>query len=169
MASGGMKLKAGEVVRIRVNPRDCLSALDVLDKANVNYKAMSFAQVVSLAFSSLLETARHHEMIPNPDGFEFLPRMQQFKTAISASHKKKVEITEALGGLGSRFQAPALEKEDTITLPEEVVTPEQMRSRRLLSELYQKKELAETNPNVVWQADDEKEFQRLYTIVYPHG
>lgn len=170
MTSGGMKLKAGEVVRIRVNPKDCLSVLDVLEAANINTRAMSFSQCVSLALGSLLETARHSKLIDEPDGFDFLNRMRPFKTAVSASHKKKLEITGAMQELGSRIHAPAIGDDmahETAVLEPEVITAEQRRARSLLTELNAKKELAESgNPNVTWMSDDQQEFERLCKIVY---
>lgn len=170
MAGGGEKLKAGEVVRMRVNPRDCISALDVLDAANINYRAMSFAQCISLAFSSLLETARQNGLIEEPDGFEFLNRMAQFKTSVSASHRKKMEITAAMQEIGSRIHVPAIDKE--IRPPPTTVdtrTTEQRLAGRMLHELCEKLDLSQKNPDVKWQQSDQEEYDRLFKIVYPEG
>jgi hypothetical protein len=167
MSGTGQKLRAGEVVRIRVNPTDCLSVLDLLDVVGINYRAMSFSQCVSLALSSLLETVRHNGNLPHPDGFEYLQRMQPFRGHYS--QKKKLEITNAIHDIGSNFRAPAIPEYSTETYeePQEIVTPELRRARTRLGELCAKRELAEGNRDVMWTGEDQREYERNFAVVYP--
>ena len=71
-------MKAGRIARIRINPRDCMSIVDMLDAAGLYQPNMSFAHAVSIALGSALETFRQHEVIPTRDGFEYLERMARF-------------------------------------------------------------------------------------------
>jgi len=76
--------KPGQVVRIRISPTDCLGILDILDKAGIPRQNISFSQCTSLALTTLIELARKTDMIPRPDGFDFLNRMEQY---IGQGHK----------------------------------------------------------------------------------
>lgn len=104
----GVKLRAGQVVRIRVNPTDCLSVLDALEKAGINVRqqGMSFSQCVSLALSSLLMGARQQGWLPEPDGFQYANRMSQFRGF--SGHAEKLAITDAITAAGATFQMPGL-------------------------------------------------------------
>jgi len=86
-------MKAGRVVSIRVNPRDCLAAIDTLEKIGLRVKGMSFAQVVSLAFSSAMESFRQNGIVPDRDGFEFIEMMQQFPA--DSRKGRAIAITKA--------------------------------------------------------------------------
>jgi hypothetical protein len=75
----GFKRKAGEVVYIRVNPKDCLSVLDLMKKTGVSIRDKSFPQMVSLALSSALEAMRMQGIIPaEPDMFQYSNRMKYY-------------------------------------------------------------------------------------------
>ncbi len=47
-------MRAGLAVTIRVNPKDCQSVLDVMEKLGINTTGQSFSQLVALTFSSLI-------------------------------------------------------------------------------------------------------------------
>ena len=162
------RMRAGQVVRLRVNPKDCQSVLDVLNKAGVYTQGMSYAQCVSLALSTLLETARVTKMIPEPDPFQFLPRMEPFFG--NSHHRKKLAIAETIGGIGEKFHAPSLVSDqpaETHEEPAPVVSAETLRRRRRLGELVNKKDLVEQGvAGVTWSEEDETEFNELYKEVY---
>ena len=101
-------MKAGRVVSIRVNPRDCLAAIDTLEKIGLRVKGMSFAQVVSIAFSSAMESFRQNGIVPDRDGFEFNEMMQQFP-ADSRRKGRAIAITKALE-VFNRLSEPEEEK-----------------------------------------------------------
>jgi len=84
--------KAGMVVRIRVNPRDCLSILDVVRGENL--QGMSFSAITSLAVSCMLEHLRQQEIIPRNAGFDYKERMAPYEEGKSTSNKRA--ITEGL-------------------------------------------------------------------------
>ncbi len=94
-------MKAGHVVSIRVNPRDCQSVLDILDAVGYPRNGITFAQCVSLALGSLLETARKSELIPEPDEFEYLPRMQPYL----GKKGQRARIANELHSRGGSFRA----------------------------------------------------------------
>lgn len=160
------KLASGRIARIRVNPTNCVSVLDVIDKLPIPFKEqMSFDQCVSMALSSLLETARQQGLIKENDGFDYLNRMSRFHSGHAGQHGKKLEITKAVGELGSRFHAPVIAH-----TPEGYVEPEltadQRRAWTRIKELTAKMELAETEGSgVVWSAGDQMEYDKLAALV----
>ncbi len=175
------KLRAGQVVRVRINPKDCLSTLDLLDTLHIPRAGMSFAQCVSLAFSSLMETARLQGLLPEPDTFQFLNRMGPF--AGHQQHQRKTTISKEIGGLGEKFLAPALSQERAMlseafvqprheaagSIPHQPIQPEkepsefELAQRQRLTELLKLKDMRElTGAETV-------EYKELYSIVYPHG
>jgi hypothetical protein len=168
-------VKAGHVATIRVTPRDCQSVLDVLDAAGVPRKSLSFAQCVSLALGSLLETARRGKMIPEPDEFEYLNRMQEYMTP--ARRRKTVRVADALHNLGGSMRTPALPADEVLPSAAQAVTegrseededsPEVREAQAALTKLLIKKEQAEDGGP--WTGEDEAEFNRLYAIIYPNG
>jgi hypothetical protein len=188
--SNGNLLKTGEVVRIRVNPTDTLSVLDLLAAVGISTTYMSYSQCVSLALSSLLETARQHKLIPEPDGFDYNNRMAKFRGHNSLNHKKKLETNAAIERLGSDFKiahAPKFQESPEVLRqraldatsqrqPNEAaaqqmpLSEDERYARQRLTELCAKRDAAEDNtPGILWSDSDEAEFQKLYKVVYPNG
>ena len=97
----------GRVVSIRINPKDCMAAIDVIDKINMKVPGMSFAQVVSAAFSSAMESLRRANIIPTRDGFEFSEMMRVYPPSPKGSRGRTIAITETFGLAGSDGQIPA--------------------------------------------------------------
>jgi len=173
-------VKAGLVVRLRVNPKDCQSILDLLDKVGVPYNNLSFSQCTSLALASLLETARTHKTLPEPDPFQFINRMGNFIGQGHTMQRKRLAAANALGSIGESFHAPTteparpFEQYDPSIHPvpgePEVITADRMRDARRLSELASKKDMWENgNRSVSWSSQDEEEYQQLYKVIYPEG
>lgn len=169
-------MKAGLVTSIRVNPKDCMSIIDVLNAGGVNFDGMSFASMTSLALSSLLETSRKAGLIPTRDGFEYLTMMQPY---ISKQNGRKLAITAAMSGLGGAIKAPVVERQ-VIATPEPdhqpapvsdtIITAEIRTARRRLTELLAKKDMVDGGSHdVTWSASDEQEYKEVYAIVYPEG
>lgn len=101
-------MKAGFVTTIRVNPRDCQGVLDVMERVGIDTTGQSFAQLVSLTLSSLLETARTGGLIPEPDSFSYLPRMTPFQNGKNS--KKKAAIAKVTSTAGAESRMPGLSK-----------------------------------------------------------
>ena len=107
----------------------------------------------------------------------------------SVVQRKRASVTETIGNIGERFQAPQLRPhavrnfsteqgevthghptQPTERVTETAPTADQMRARRRLTELLQKKDLVEQGEvGVTWSREDEVEFQELYQQVYPEG
>ncbi len=169
------KLRAGHVARIRVNPKDCLSTLDLLDKLGISRQGMSFAQCVSLAFSSLMETARAQGLLEEPDTFQFLNRMAPYTG--HQQHKKKLEITQAVGDLGEGLRPPVIASERSeavrrITQPVDQSMPPpsdpepstaDMKDRQRLTQLLQLSDMRALHP------EEQVEYDNLYQKIYPNG
>lgn len=173
-------MRAGVVVRIRVNPKDCQSVIDLMEKIGIRTAGMSYASCVSLALSSLMEAARSQQILPEPDPFQYLNRMEKFQV-MSPNQVRKLEITNGISSLGSTFKAPTYEAAVVPLRQEEAVqrTPvgtalaEQagmtFREAQVeLTELCAKKDLSEDG-QYMWTPALEERFQLCYKIVYPEG
>lgn len=69
-------MKPGKVVRFRLPPRDCISVLDVAERANININGKSFNSICHTVFSGLLETLRKSGEVPaEQDEFAYSERM----------------------------------------------------------------------------------------------
>ena len=79
--------RGGVVARIRVNPRDCLSILDILQSNGIDIQGMSFSAITSLAMTCMLESLRKGEVIPRNDGFDYNERMGPYLEGKSTSDK----------------------------------------------------------------------------------
>lgn len=173
----GIKMRAGEVVRLRVNPQDCLSALDLLEKVGLDTHGRSFNQVISLAFASLMETARVNKMLPEPDTFQYLNRMKPFVGNGHSGHKEKHAVAMKMGSIGESFSAPSISQSPTVSslspqtaLATEPGSIEERQARTRLGELCAKRDMVENNaPGVTWGGSDQIEFDQLYAVVYPNG
>lgn len=181
-------MRPGIVAAIRVNPKDCMSVIDVMDTVGINTEGMSFPAMVSLTLSSLLEGARASKQIPTRDGFEYSDMMEPFIGTVRT--RRKLEITNALHQVGSEvkvqemklpqrgaFEVPLRRRKDRTTAQvsaqhvlDESPSAEQLRSRRRLTELLQKKDMTEAGiGGVLWQASDQQEYEQLYKEIYPEG
>lgn len=185
-------MRPGIVATIRVNPKDCMAVVDVMEAVGITTEGMSFPAMISLTLSSLLQTARDNNQIPTRDGFEYNEIMAPYQR--QKRNKRKLEITDTLHKLGSSVNVPKLSKpprgafqvepgtgerlpsvtsaaaeRGPFELPvEDAVTADVLRARRRLTELLQKKDLADEG-KLTWQSDDEREFQEMYKLVYPEG
>lgn len=157
-------MKAGMVVSIRVNPKDCQSVLDLMESVGIKIGGQSFSQLCALAFSSLLEGARLQGAIPEPDAYQYLNRMGQYHKGKMTSRKHA--IAQTVYGAGTEFRAPTLQGRQEEELPEHLrPTAEQLRAGSRLKELLVKQEFAADS----WSTEDQKEHDELMKIVYPHG
>lgn len=84
----------GHVHNIRVNPEDEMACIDVCKISNVYIQGMSLAQVVRLALSGLLESARAAELIPRRDGFEYNDMVSPLIN--TGRNGKKLQISETI-------------------------------------------------------------------------
>lgn len=142
----------GEVVRIRVNPRDCMSVVDVINNTGMYTGGMSFPMAVSLVLSSLLESARQAKLIPERDGFEYSEVMQPFSN--KATGPRKLAITAAHRMVGSELVAPPLRQ------PKVGMSMEQRRADTRMRELFFKREHTPES----WSPADDKELDQVIAV-----
>lgn len=177
MTEKGKRLRPGNVVTIRINPTDCMSVVDVVKQAGVLTPGMSFASMVSLSLSSVMQTLRDQGIIPERDGFEYLEIVGPY---ISKQDARKIEISKTLASAGSRIKVSGLSQpkheagpthHEEPQAPAEIkpVSTEQRLAGRRLTELLQKRDLAEHGTDVIWSSADQKEYDELYKVVYPEG
>lgn len=96
----------GRVVSIRVNPRDCMSVIDVTEAVKMRFPGISFSQVVSIALSSALESLRKAKAIPTREGFEFYDMMKSFPS--KGGRARALDISETIALAGPDAQVPAV-------------------------------------------------------------
>lgn len=150
-------MKGGKVVRCRLSPRDCMSVVDVAAAVGVDTSGrVSFDNVVRLALSALLQTAREHQIIPEREGFEYSAMMQPF-SGLSA-HAEKLAFTKMTDRnmMQELHTEPALQVQARPTL-----TAEQRRAKIKYDELCVKREHA---PESV-TPEDEAEWTRVLAVL----
>lgn len=154
-------MNTGRVARIRVNPKDCMSAVDIARKAGVHIPGMSFGQLVSIAFSSMLEAYRQCGHIPIRDGFEFTEVMAPFADNPKVDRARKLAITHAIQSAGSEVKTPPAPLSSS---PNGLDPLHRERLDRRWNELALRKQLTPENMSV----DEERELERLHEeLGYP--
>lgn len=146
----------GETVKIRVNPRDCMGVVDVINNTGMVTVGMSFPMACSLVLSSLLQSAREAKLIPEREGFEYLEVMQQFSD--KDKRKKKLAITQMHKMVGSELRAPAVQQRP---IGKVVLTMEQRRADTRIRELLFKQDHAPDS----WSSADQQELDRCLVVV----
>ena len=143
-------MKPGRVVSIRLNPRDCLAVIDVVEKLSLNIRGMSFSQAVSIALASAMESLRQAGAIPERDGFEFTEMMQRYPAVTKGARGQALRITNAMRLAGPDVQVPA-------AAPSREVTQARIR----LDELLLRCEADPLNAS----AEDKAELERLASFL----
>lgn len=144
-------MKAGIVVTIRVNPRDCQSILDLMDMLHMRRDGHSFSHLTSMSLSSLLETMRVEGKLPEPDPYQFGDRLSAYVGQPRTS--KKLQTAKVISDMGSQFRAPTLQKVPTVPK----FTPDQERAMLRVQELEIQKEHNPLN----WSAEMQAELDLL--------
>lgn len=87
-------MKPGKVISLRINPKNCLTVLDVCTAIGVTQTVgYSFGQLVSIALSSLLETVRQQNLVPTRSGFEYSEMMKPFENPSKRAFAHKMELS----------------------------------------------------------------------------
>lgn len=143
-------MKAGKVVSLRVNPKNCLTVLDVCRELGVNPSAgYSFGQLVSIALSSLLETVRQQAIVPERTGFEYSEMMKPFEEPSKRAFAQKIKLS-------NNITAPSFQ-------PQPVIPGVHPREKVRFEELAFKKDADPLN----FSPAEEKEFVELVNKLYP--
>jgi len=146
-------MKAGNVVSIRVNPTDCMAVVDVIKKTGVYTPGMSFAQMVSLALSGVLQTLRDTQLIPDREGWEYNELVGPY---INKQNGRKLEVTKVINSIGSELKVSGLSK------PTQTVGG--MSTWAKFQELAAKKEQAELGVGI-WTDEDQVAFDKVASLV----
>ena len=142
------KRRDDRVVTIRVNPIDCISVLDVLEKQGTALTNLSFAQAVKIVLASSLETFRQMNYIPVPDGFSFLQRMAPFEE--DNNRVAMLNITKQ-GDHPDYHAEPVVESYET-------------KQRRIR---YEELMIRKNGDKLNWTDADQEEFRPLIEEFYP--
>lgn len=100
-------MNPGRTANIRINPKDCMSCIDVVQKTGVNLKGASFAMIVSAALSSLLESMRQNGIIPDRDGFEYAEMMRDYPMPSKGERARALAITKTFNISAGQMPAVA--------------------------------------------------------------
>lgn len=87
-------MKAGRVVRIRVNPKDVMSILDAMKVLGLDVKFFSLDNCTRIVLSALLEGARQQHILPDREGFEYQKMLDTVRGV--AAHAMKMQTTVML-------------------------------------------------------------------------
>lgn len=99
-------MKPGRTANIRINSRDCMACIDVVQKAGINLRGASFSMIVSAALSSAMESFRQNGIIPVRDGFEYEKMMQDYPKQGVAQHARALMVTKLFTDTGPATQMP---------------------------------------------------------------
>ena len=94
--------KPGQVVYIRLNPKDCMAIADFIQKLGVFKPGMSLGHAASLILSATLEHHRTQGRIPIRSGFEYSEVMTPFDLG---QRGNKVVITKAMNDFELRKES----------------------------------------------------------------
>lgn len=72
------KMRPGQVIRLRVNPTECLQVLDFLRRANIEVTGRSFSACASIVWHALMKDAERRGFMHEVDGFSYNEQMAQF-------------------------------------------------------------------------------------------
>lgn len=115
-------MKGGRVVRVRVNPPDCMAVLDVCAVLGITSQArFSFDQLVSIALKSLLEAARGHGTIPKREGFEYIKMMEPYMERVPGQDRaRKLQLTSLMQDRDVKAVTTDIERERRLRRYEEL-------------------------------------------------
>lgn len=159
-------MKPGLVVAIRVNPKDCQSILAMMDASGLPRVNQSFASMVSMVLSGLLQGVRSDGIIDEPDPFMYWEQMGQYHKGSQGAGR--TAVAEAVKGKVKTIGKPTrklTEEEALADSPQVQMTAEQRRAGLRLKELLIKQEHASDS----WSTADQVEYDQLYKVVYPDG
>lgn len=151
-------MKAGKVATIRLRPEDCMSVVDILDRAKVNTTGMTFAAAVATAVGIAMATLRDNGVLPTRQGFEYTELMDQFVErpkvrSIKLPQQFSEIAVEGLSMTGARV---------TNANNSAPVSTELRQAQIRLNEL----EIKKTHASDSWSDTDEEEYQKLTEIVF---
>lgn len=182
-------MKPGQVVSIRVSPKDCMSVVDAIKGNGFYTPGMSYPAMVSMILAASLESMRKQGLIPTRDGFEYTEIMGPYIG--KGRNLRAHNITSALMS-NSDFQIRPVKGETNPFMAVQPVEPAQESSAPYmptpkfnatlaeesgmtvreaqveLTELCAKKDLAEDG-QYSWSSHNEERYQLCYKIVYPEG
>lgn len=99
-------MRPGKIASVRVNPKDCMSIVDVLSKLGIATTNLSFSQATKIVLASALESFRQNGAIPNRDGFEYSEMMAPFAVDDYSTHAKRLQATH--NGSQPTFTPPTM-------------------------------------------------------------
>lgn len=129
-------MRPGKIASVRVNPKDCMSIVDVLSKLGIATTNMSFSQATKIVLASALESFRQSKVIPDRDGFEYTEMMLPFAEDDLRTRGRKLQM--AHDGSQPTFHAPP------VTTPQ-VDTPERSQRKVRFDELMFRRTADPTN------------------------
>lgn len=89
--------KYGFVVQFRVNTDNCQTVLDVAQLLGIPTKEVSFGSVVSTVLATCMESWRQSGSVPQPDPFQYGPRMEPYRDGKNGKGKSYVRKAKDQG------------------------------------------------------------------------
>jgi len=110
MSGSAKKFRVGQTAMIRLNPQDCMTVVDVVQKYGLYISGMSFSQAVILAFACMSQTFRKNGLVPERDGFEYEEMLSTFpsETRGRRAFQYQLEKNERLQGPNRVYPAADL-------------------------------------------------------------
>ena len=155
--------RSGNVVTIRVAPKDCMSIVDVVKASGIHTGGMSFSMLVSLALSSSMQTFRDQGIVPDREGWEYGEIVGPF---IKGEHTRKLVVAKTIATLGSEMPSRGLSGPLQDGGERPVITKEQL---EYFKELNDVKDAFMDDGVGSWSPAQEAEWQHYFKLAYPDG
>jgi hypothetical protein len=107
MSGSAKQFRAGRVVQIRLNPKDCMAIVDIIQQAKMFTPGMSFSQAVIIAFACMAETFRKNGLVPEREGFEYSEMMREFPDTVRGRGAIQYQIGKGMRLMGANYTFPA--------------------------------------------------------------
>lgn len=106
MSGSSRKLKAGRVVQIRLNPKDCMAVVDIITQAKMFVPGMSFSHATSIAFACMSETFRKNNIVPTREGYEYSDLMEPFPDTTKGRGAMQFALKQRLTPISESYVYP---------------------------------------------------------------
>lgn len=111
MSGSAKQLRAGRVVQIRLNPKDCMTVVDIVTQIGAFQPGMSFSQATIIAFACMSETFRKNSIVPDREGFEYTKLMAEFPDTTRGRGSFQYQLDKSMRLRGPEYTYPAAELE----------------------------------------------------------
>lgn len=141
-----------------MSPKDCLTAVQLVEKAGLLVENVSFAQLISTALMVSLESMRRSKIVEDGEGFDYWQVMSRFQDQPHIDRAKKLKVTDEFRRL--ELATHRAGSTPGVTIPSQGST-EVRAARRRIDELNFKMEATPES----FDTADQEELLRMVAVI----